>query len=45
MRARQRLKEFLRSERGNVLAMGAAAMPMLLASAGFAVDTIQFSVM
>ena len=45
MRARQRLKDFLKSERGNVLAMGAAAMPMLLASAGFAVDTIQLSVM
>jgi Flp pilus assembly protein TadG len=41
----QRLKEFLNSDRGNVLAMGAAAMPMLLASAGFAVDTIQLTVM
>jgi Flp pilus assembly protein TadG len=45
MGAKQRLKEFFKSERGNVLAMGAAAMPMLLASAGFAVDTIQLAVM
>jgi Flp pilus assembly protein TadG len=45
MSARQRLKNFLKSDRGNVLAMGAAALPMLLASAGFAVDTIQVAVM
>jgi Flp pilus assembly protein TadG len=45
MKAVQRLKDLLRSERGNALAMGAAAMPMLLASAGFAVDTIQLAVM
>jgi Flp pilus assembly protein TadG len=45
MKAMQRLKGFLKSERGNVLAMGAAAMPLLLASAGFAVDTIQLTVM
>ncbi|HEX9954189.1 MAG TPA: pilus assembly protein TadG-related protein [Allosphingosinicella sp.] len=45
MRAMQRLKGFWKSERGNVLAMGAAAMPMLLASAGFAVDTIQLAMM
>ncbi|HEY0148317.1 MAG TPA: pilus assembly protein TadG-related protein [Allosphingosinicella sp.] len=45
MKAMQRLKAFMKSERGNVLAMGAAAMPMLLASAGFAVDTIQLAMM
>jgi Flp pilus assembly protein TadG len=45
MKAMQRLKEFLKSDRGNVLAMGAAVMPMLLASAGFAVDTIHLTVM
>ena len=45
MKAMQRLRAFFKSERGNVLAMGAAAMPMLLASAGFAVDTIQLTVM
>jgi len=45
MRAMQRLKAFFKSERGNVLAMGAAAMPLLLASAGYAVDTFQIAVM
>jgi Flp pilus assembly protein TadG len=41
----QRLRAFFKSERGNVLAMGAAAMPLLLASAGYAVDTFQIAVM
>jgi Flp pilus assembly protein TadG len=41
----QRLKAFLKSERGNVLAMGAAAIPLLLGSAGYAVDTFQIAVM
>lgn len=45
MRAMQRLKAFLKSERGNVLAMGAAAIPLLLGSAGYAVDTFQIAVM
>lgn len=45
MRALNRLKDLLGSERGNALALGAAALPMLMAAAGFAVDTIQLSVM
>jgi Flp pilus assembly protein TadG len=41
----QRLINFFKSERGNVLAMSAAVMPMLLASAGFGVDTFQLAVL
>ncbi|HEU0133249.1 MAG TPA: Tad domain-containing protein [Allosphingosinicella sp.] len=38
------LKDLMSSERGNVLVVGAAVMPLLLGSAAFAVDTIQLSV-
>ena len=41
MRAWNRLRSLLRSDRGNVLLIGAAAMPLLMGSAGFAIDTIQ----
>ena len=44
MTAFKRLKALLANERGNTLLIGAAALPMLMASAGFAVDTIQFGV-
>lgn len=44
MRALSRLKDLISSERGNVLVVGAAVMPLLLASAAFAVDTIQLTV-
>jgi Flp pilus assembly protein TadG len=40
-----RLKTFCKSERGNVLVLSAVAMPMLLASAGFGVDTIRLAVL
>ena len=45
MRAMQRLKEFAKSERGSAYVMAAAAMPLLLGSAGYGVDTIQLTVM
>ena len=45
MRAFKRLGGLLKSERGNAFALGAAAMPLIMASAGFAIDTIHFSVM
>jgi hypothetical protein len=44
MRALSRLKDLISSERGNVLVVGAAVMPLLLGSAAFAVDTIQLTV-
>lgn len=44
MRALSRLKDLISSERGNVLVVAAAVMPLLLASAAFAVDTIQLTV-
>ncbi|HEX8513608.1 MAG TPA: Tad domain-containing protein, partial [Allosphingosinicella sp.] len=44
MRALSRLKDLISSERGNVLVVAAAVMPLLLASAAFAVDTIQLSI-
>ena len=44
MRALSWLKNLFSSERGNVLVVGAAAMPILIGSAAFAVDTIQLSV-
>jgi len=44
MRAFNWLKGLLSSERGNVLVIGAATMPLLIGSAAFAVDTIQLSV-
>jgi Flp pilus assembly protein TadG len=43
MRAWKRLKSLLRSDRGNVLMIGAAAMPLLMGSAGLAIDTIQLA--
>lgn len=44
MRAFDWLKGLFSSERGNVLVIGAATMPLLIGSAAFAVDTIQLSV-
>jgi hypothetical protein len=44
MRAFSWLKDLFSSERGNVLIVGAAVMPLLIGSAAFAVDTIQLSV-
>lgn len=44
MRALSWLKDLISSERGNVFVVAAAVMPLLLASAAFAVDTIQLSV-
>ena len=38
-----RLKKLIRDERGNTLAIGAAALPMLIGGAGFALDTVQIS--
>ncbi|HYE27404.1 MAG TPA: Tad domain-containing protein [Allosphingosinicella sp.] len=44
MRAWSWLKDLCSSERGNVLVIGAATLPLLIGSAAFAVDTIQLSV-
>ncbi|MFL6844102.1 MAG: pilus assembly protein TadG-related protein [Allosphingosinicella sp.] len=44
MRAISWLKDLIASERGNVLVLGAAVLPLLIGSAGYAVDTIQLSV-
>lgn len=44
MRALSWLRNLFSSERGNVLVVGAATMPLLIGSAAFAVDTIQLSV-
>jgi Flp pilus assembly protein TadG len=44
MKALGWLKNLISSERGNVLLIGAATMPLLIGSAAFAVDTIQLSV-
>jgi hypothetical protein len=44
MRALSWLKDLFSSERGNVLVVGAAVMPLLIGSAAFAIDTIQLSV-
>jgi hypothetical protein len=44
MRALSWLKDLASSERGNVLVVGAAVMPLLLGSAAVAVDTIQLTV-
>jgi hypothetical protein len=44
MRALSWLKDLISSERGNVFVVAAAVMPLLLASAAFAVDTIQLTV-
>lgn len=45
MRALERLKDLFRSEKGNTLVIGAATLPLLIGSAAFAIDTIQFSLM
>jgi Flp pilus assembly protein TadG len=45
MRAFKRLKGLFRSDRGNALMIAAGAMPVIMASAGFAVDTIYLSVL
>ncbi|HEX8626476.1 MAG TPA: Tad domain-containing protein [Allosphingosinicella sp.] len=44
MRALSWLKDLTSSERGNVLVVGAAVMPLLLGAAAVAVDTIQLTV-
>ncbi|HEX8262094.1 MAG TPA: Tad domain-containing protein [Allosphingosinicella sp.] len=44
MRALSWLRNLISSERGNVLVVGAAAMPLLIGSAAIAIDTIQVSV-
>src|SRR3546814_14759508 len=43
MRVLEWLNRLHRSERGNVLIVGAASMPLLIGSAALAVDTIQLS--
>ena len=45
MKRRGIFTRLMKSERGNALVMGAATMPLMLASAGFAVDTIHLGVM
>ena len=44
MRALNWLKDLFSSDRGNVLVVGAAAMPLLIGSAAIAIDTIQITV-
>src|SRR3954471_5891301 len=44
MRALSWLRDLFSSERGNVLVIGAAVLPLLIGSAAFAVDTIQIAV-
>jgi Flp pilus assembly protein TadG len=44
MRALSWLRNLISSERGNVLVVGAATMPLLIGSAAFAIDTIQIGV-
>ena len=44
MRALSWLKDLFSSDRGNVLVVGAAMMPLLIGSAAIAVDTIQIGV-
>ena len=44
MRALSWLRNLFSSDRGNVLVVGAAAMPLLIGSAAIAIDTIQISV-
>lgn len=43
MTALGRLRSLFRSESGNVLVIGAAAMPLLLGAAGLAIDTVQLA--
>lgn len=43
MRLFNRLKDLFKSERGNVLAIGAATLPLLMGSAGFAIDSVQIA--
>lgn len=44
MKAASWLKDLFSSDRGNVLVVGAAAMPLLIGAAALAIDTIQISV-
>jgi hypothetical protein len=44
MRALSWLRNLFSSERGNVLVVGAAAMPLLIAAAAISIDTIQVAV-
>ena len=39
----KRLKKLLPDERGNALALGAAALPLIIGGAGLALDTVQIS--
>ena len=43
MKAISRLKSLFRSEGGHVLAIGAATLPLLMGSAGFAIDATQMA--
>lgn len=43
MKLINRLKDLFQSERGNVLAIGAACLPLLMGSAGFAIDATQMA--
>jgi hypothetical protein len=45
MRASKHLKRLISNDRGNALAIGAASLPLLIAGAALAVDTIQISLM
>ncbi|HWH22705.1 MAG TPA: pilus assembly protein TadG-related protein [Allosphingosinicella sp.] len=45
MSLRQRLKALLSDRRGNVLILASAGMPLLIGSAGLAIDTVQLSLM
>jgi Flp pilus assembly protein TadG len=40
----KRLRRLLRNERGNVLLIGAATMPLIIGAAAFAIDTTQIAV-
>jgi Flp pilus assembly protein TadG len=40
----KRLRRLFQNERGNVLVIGAATMPLLIGAAAFAIDTIQIAV-
>lgn len=43
MRALSWVRKLIRSERGNVLAIGAAAMPLMIGAAAVGLDTVQMS--
>ena len=43
MKAFRRLKSLWQSDRGNVIAIGAATLPLLMGSAGLAIDSVQMA--